>query len=178
VEFGEVLVPLQGTWDSGEILRVATQADESADTEAAERIAELLTAAEKVAEELRLPLTIVDGESTLDHVVILHVLPWSDCDAAPLSDELAARFGVKIRLLDLSRVPASRDPAPEQRDKGCGKPGCGTESGGCTSCGSGGGCSSGSCSRGSVHSADELTAHFADLRRKMEAARFVRMPLN
>ncbi|MCE9568281.1 MAG: hypothetical protein K8U57_40290, partial [Planctomycetes bacterium] len=59
---------------------------------------------------------------------------------------------------------------------GCGKPGCGTESGG--GCSTGGGCSSGSCSRGSVKSADELTAHFAELRQKMEAAGLARTPLN
>ena len=116
----------------------------------------------------------MDVELLCDGTAILHGLPWAECDATPLFEELSARFGVSVRLLDLSQIPT---PTPEPSSGGCGKPGCGSEAGGCStgSCGTGGGCSTGSCSKGSVKSADELTAYFADLRRKMEAT--TRTPL-
>src|SRR5207253_6390976 len=115
--------------------------------------------------ELGLPLTFIDAEMLLDGSAILHGLPWAECDATPLFEELSTQFGMTVRFLDLARSPiATEEPAPA----GCGKPGCGSESGGCTSC-STGGCSTGSCSKGKVKTASELTAYFADLRHKMEA---------
>jgi hypothetical protein len=178
VEFGEVLVALDGPDADGEILRAATTGDE---TEAAARDAraqELLAAATAGADARGLPLSFADVEVTLDGTAILHALPWDACDATELLEALSARFGLAVRLLDLSRASV----VPEPAEKGCGKPGCGSESGGCSTCGtgtgSGGGCSTGSCSRGSVKSADDLTAQFAELRRKMEAAGIARRPLN
>lgn len=174
VEFGEVLLALESTESEGEILRPATAGDE---TEAAAFDAcgqELLAAASESAGDL--PLAFVDVEVTLDGVAVLHALPWGECDATALLEELGRRFGLAARLLDLSRTPVPTEPAAAE--KGCGKPGCGTASGGCSSCGTGGGCSTGSCSRGSVKTADELTAYFADLRTKMEAAGIARTPLN
>jgi hypothetical protein len=127
-----------------------------------------------------LPLTFVDAELTLDDHLILHGLAWDACDATPLFAELSERFGLTVRLLDLSQTAVTKDP--KQAADGCGKPGCGTDSGGCSSCGtegeSKGGCSSGGCSRGKVKSADELTAYFADLRAKMETAGVSRTPLH
>jgi hypothetical protein len=71
---------------------------------------------------------------------------------------------------------------PKQAADGCGKQDCGSGAGGCSSCGtdgaSKGGCSTSSCSRDKVKSADELTAYFADLRQKMEAAGAARTPLH
>ena len=58
------------------------------------------------ASELGLPLAFVDVEVTLDGTAILHALPWDACDATALLDELAARFGLAVRLLDL--VPRRR----------------------------------------------------------------------
>jgi len=172
VEVGEVLVAVSDAVGSdGEVLYAA--AAEAEVEPFAPRGQELLAVAVSRAEELALPLAFVDVEVTLDGTAILHALPWDACDATALLDELAARFALAVRLLDLSRVPTGKDPAA-----GCGKPGCGSESGGCSTCGTGGGCSSGSCSRGSVKSPEELTAYFADLRQKMEAAGIVRTPLN
>lgn len=168
-ELGEVLIGVEGAGD-GDVLRVATPEDEAAASATAQ---ELLDAATDGATGYGLPLTFVDVETTLDGVAILHALPWDACDATALLDQLAARFGLAVRLLDLSRSPTAKD---EPSTGGCGKPGCGTESGG--GCSTGGGCSSGGCSRGSVKSADELTAHFAALRRQMEAAGPARTPLN
>lgn len=158
----------------GELLRVATADDEARAATFPTREAELLGRAADAAAERGLPLAFVDAELTLDDRLILHGLAWAACDATSLFEELSARFGLSVRLLDLSQTPVSRDPPPAPSAGGCGKPGCGTDAGGCSSCGTGeskGGCSSGGCSRGKVKSADELTAYFADLRRKMDAAR-------
>jgi hypothetical protein len=179
-EFGEVLVSLSDASAEGDVLRVATADDDAEEAARAARGQELLAASCAAAEDSGLPLAFVDVEVTLDGCAILHALAWDACDATALLDDLAGRFGLAVRLLDLSRAPA--EPHAEPAEKGCGKPGCGTGSGGCSSgscsSGTGGGCSSGSCSRGSVKSADELTAQFAELRRKMEAAGVVRTPLN
>ncbi len=157
----------------GELLRVATAGDEARVAASPEREAELLALAGAAAADRGLPLTFVDAELTLDDRLILHGLAWGACDATPLFAELSARFGLSVRLLDLTQTPVTRDPQPTS--EGCGKPGCGSDASGCSSCGTEGeakgGCSTGSCSRGKVKSADELSAYFADLRQKMEAAR-------
>ena len=176
IEYGEVLVsPKQISPDDGEVLRLATQDDETRTEQFAGLAQELLATAAARSSQSGLPLAFVDIEVTLDGTAILHALAWDSCDATPLLDELATRFGLAVRMLDLSRAEVAKEP------NGCGKPGCGSESGGgCSSCGtgSGGGCSTGSCSRGSVKTADELSAYFADLRGKMEEAGLVRTPLN
>lgn len=144
----------------GELLRLASPDDE---TTAVARDADGVTLL-AAASESSLPLTFLDVEVMLDgSSAVLHALPWEPCDADPLFAELSARFGMPVRMLDLSRTPVAVDPPTT-----CGKPDCG--SGNCSSCGTGGGCSTGSCSRGSVKSAAELSAYFADLRSKMEAA--------
>jgi hypothetical protein len=159
--------------DAGEILRHATLADQAA----AERCEALGSDILAAADAASLPISFVDVEVSLDGTAaILHGLPWGECDASPLFARLSDRFGLAVRFLDLSRSSTAPEP-PEPAHAGCGKPGCGSESGGCSSCDTGGGCSTGSCSRGKVKSADELTAYFADLRRKMEAEVLSRTPL-
>ncbi|MBX9580405.1 MAG: hypothetical protein K2X87_08865 [Gemmataceae bacterium] len=156
----------------GDLLRTVTEADDAATARNEELGRELLDAAAAAVADL--PLAFVDVEVMLDRAsAVLHALPWAGCDADPLLATLSDRFGLAVRLLDLSRAPTAKDP-PEPA--GCGKPGCGTTAGGCSSCGTGG-CSTGSCSRGSVKTADELTSYFADLRQKMEGAGVGRMPL-
>ena len=173
-EIGAVLAPLADRFThtavDGNLLRAAT-AEDDANAELLEaRGLELLAAADSAD----LPLAFVDVETTLDGAAILHALPWGECDASPWLAELSRRFNLAVRLLDLSRTPT---PTEEPEPAGCGKPGCGSSAGGCSSCGTGGGCSTGSCSSGKVKSAEELTAYFADLRGKMEAATAVRTPL-
>ena len=167
-EIGTILCepgPSQPDRTDGEILRLAVEAD-SADAERNESLAaEILAEAEQGIADAGLPLSLIDIELSLDgKQAILHALPWAACDATSLLELLSTRFGLAIRLLDLSRTPTVTDPS----STGCGKPGCGGESGGCGSCGPGG-CSTTSCSRGKVKSADDLTAYFAELRRNMEA---------
>jgi hypothetical protein len=154
----------------GDIPRAATPDDDDRLAHFPAREAALLAAAAAAAADRRLPLAFVDAELTLDDRLILHGLAWAACDATALFEHLSARFGLAVRLLDLSRTAVAPD-APPPAAAGCST--CGT-GGGCSSCGSGaagGGCSSGSCSRGGVKSADELSAYFADLRRRMEADR-------
>lgn len=171
LELGTVLCEPAARFDApddGDLVRRATdaEADES-------RGANLLAAAQSRVEEAGLPLALVDVEVLLDGSAVLHALPWAECDATALFEELSAGFGGPVRLLDLSRGPVT----PDEPSGGCGKPGCGSESGGCSSCGTGGGCSTGSCSKGSVKSADDLTAYFRDLRTKMEHQSNGRTPL-
>jgi hypothetical protein len=178
LEPGFVLCPsttrFQYPTQDGEVLRTVTPDDDAAAGRFTETGHVLLSAAGDAAEATGLPLTFVDVEFTLDGTAILHALPWDACDADPLLARLSERFGLPVRLLDLSRTPTAKD---EPQPVGCGKPGCGSESGGCSSCGTGGGCSTGSCSKGKVKSAGELTAYFADLRQKMEAQGVARTPL-
>ena len=160
----------------GELLRSATPDDTARAAEFGPREALLLAEANDRASERGLPLTFVDAELTLDDHLILHGLAWGACDATPLFEDLSARFGLAVRLLDLSQSPVTHDP--KEAAAGCGRPGCGSEGGGCSSCGTEkGGCSTGSCSRGKVKSAAELSAYFADLRAKMEQAAVSRTPL-
>jgi hypothetical protein len=177
-EFGTVLCEPAARFqhppdNDGDILRPAAPEDDATAERLAATGGQILAAAEAAAADL--PLAFVDVELTLDgSAAILHALPWAACDADPLLTDLSARFGLSVRLLDLSRSPVATD---EPQHVGCGKPGCGSESGGCSSCGTDGGCSTGSCSRGKVKSAGELSAYFADLRRKMEAHAAGRTPL-
>ncbi|MFM8275293.1 MAG: hypothetical protein ACKODX_23575 [Gemmata sp.] len=161
----------------GDLLRAATAEDDALAGTFPAREAALLADATAAAVSAELPLTFVDAELTLDGRLILHGLAWAACDATPLFAALSEKFGLQVRLLDLAQTAVTRDPAPPP--SGCGEPGCGSEGGGCSSCGpeSKGGCSTGSCSRGTVKTADELTAYFADLRQKMEAAGGTRTPL-
>jgi hypothetical protein len=150
-----------------EIVRSATSDDLAASERNDAFGNEILTAAEAAG----LPVSFIDSEVSLDRTgAVLHVLPFAECDASPLLAELSERFGLAVRLLDLSRAKGFTDP-PDPEKMTCGKPDCGTGSG-CSSC-STGGCSTGSCSKGSVKSAAELTAYFTELREKMH----VRTPL-
>jgi hypothetical protein len=170
-EVGTVLCPAEGRFENalaesaGTLLRVLTADDEQQRETATLLASGVLAAAERRAAEW--PVSFVDAESTIDgSLVVLHVIPFAECDLRSLLDDLAAGFRTAVTLQDLSMAKALPD-APDATDGGCGKPDCGKESGG--GCGTGGGCSTGSCSRGSVKSAEELTAYFVDLRQKMEA---------
>ena len=169
VELATVLGPVEDRFvsqfdDDGDLLRIATPDDHAAARTADELADAILNAATSDA------ATFLDCEVTLDRRgAVLHAVPWGECDLDPLLAELSDRFGLAVRVFDVSRMAVTADP-PEPKTT-CDKPDCG--SGGC---GTGGGCSSGGCSRKQVKSADELRAYFADLREKMEAAG--RMPLN
>lgn len=180
VELGTALGPVDerfaGLLDAaagGEVVRPATADDDAAAARAAALATVIVTAAERGGRAV----AFLDCEVTLDgRGAVLHAVPWEECDLDPLLAELSDRFGLAVRLMDVSRTPTLKDP-PEPKTT-CDKPDCGTGEGNCSTggCGTGGGCSTGSCSKGSVKSADELTAYFTDLRQKMEAT--ARQPLN
>jgi len=161
-ELGTVLCEAQtlGPDAAGEVVRSATDADETAARDYRGRLAAVLSDAQSLADSLSLPLQFLDGEILLDgREAILQAVHWADCDATPVFAQLSARHGMLVKLADLTA-------APKPTAKTCDA--CGEEKSGCDSCGTGGGCSSGSCSKGSVKSADDLTAYFAGLRQQME----------
>ena len=165
LELSEVLGPagMNSAARPAEMIRIATFADIST-TEQNEAYGQTILHA---AEAAGLPIAFIDVEVNLDRSgAVLHALPYDVCDASPLLAELSDRFGLAVRLLDLSRDKPVPDP-PDPEKMTCGKPDCGTGSG-CSSC-STGGCSTGSCSKGSVKSAEELTSYFRDLREKLHA---------
>ena len=117
--------------------------------------------------------TFVDAELTLDdRAHPPRRSPWDACDATPLFADLSARFGLlrpvarplphgRSRKTRSSRATAAASPTAAPAAAGARR---------AAPTAIKGGCSTGSCSRGKVKSADELTAYFADLRQKMEAA--------
>ena len=148
---------------AGEVLRTASLVDRVDADRCREQAAIILTDAQAAADQDGLPLLFLDAEILLDgSEAILQGVHWADCDATPLFAELSTRYGLAVKLADLTAAPKPTAAG------GC--PTCGAEKSGCGSCGTGGGCSTGSCSKGSVKSADELTAYFAGLRQQMEAA--------
>jgi hypothetical protein len=170
VELATALGPVEDRFTTqfdqdGTVLRLATEED-LADARTADQLADaILDAASADA------VTFLDCEVTLDRRgAVLHAVPWGACDLDQLLAELSDRFGLVVRVFDVSRMSVTTDP-PEPKAT-CDKPDCGSGGG----CGSEGGCGTGGCSRKQVKSADDLTTYFADLRRQMEAAG--RVPLN
>lgn len=156
---------------SGDIVRRLSGEDEAIERANGRKASELIRDAQFKADILGLPLAILDVEVLLnrDHA-ILHILPFAECNPAPLCDQLSMCHELKVSFLD-PRTP------PEPESNGCGKPGCGSEKGSCSDCGSGGGCSTGGCSSGKVNDAKELTDYFVQLRKQMERE-VGRMPLH
>jgi hypothetical protein len=171
------LAHLLGPAPDGELLRPATPDDLTNAEHLAGLEQALLAAADRHAAAAQISVTFLDAEVFLDGAsAVLHVLAWGDADLTPLLDAVSRELRLTVRLQDAARMPVAKD-APEPA--GCGKPGCGSESSGCSSCATKGGCGTSSCSRGHVKSADELTAYFAELRRKMNAhLASSRTPLN
>jgi hypothetical protein len=166
VELAEVLCPARPghaaflpNTSVGELLRLATPADEAAQALARARGRELLGRAAALAAELGLPLELLDAEVLLDGKhADLHHLRWAECDVRPLVGTLAREFDLYLTLTDLGGAAAA-----EEEPHGCGKEGCG--GGDCGSCGSGGGCSTCGVSGGDVQ------AYFSELRERMARGR-------
>jgi len=173
LELGEILceaTPPSAAISSGSLLRTATSDDEATAIQLKRRGFALLDDVQRLIRQRDLPLIPLDAELLLDGAQgILHVLRWDDCTLTPFLEELRQRHGLLITIQDLTK-------SEPEHEHGCGS--CGAD--GCGSCGEGGcstgGCGSGSCSRGSIHSAEELTAYFAQLREQMLAA-MPRVPL-
>jgi cell fate regulator YaaT (PSP1 superfamily) len=143
----------------GQLLRAPGVEDEARAQLVALRASELLARARQLIQSLELPMTLIDAEVLLDGAhATLQCVHWQRCDVRDLVSTLSSEFDLRIALLDLTAADEH-----EEESHGCGSCGSG---GGCGSCGSGGGC--GSC--GSAQP-EEVSAHFADLREKMEQRR-------
>jgi cell fate regulator YaaT (PSP1 superfamily) len=161
VEMGQVLRPAgerHARWmpntSVGTLLRPATSDDEEQTRRLAARAGDLLARGTQLIEEQALPVALLDAEILLDGKdAILHHVRWQECDIRELVRPLSREFDLSLSLSDLGTPPVPQD------DPGCGS--CG--SGGCGSCGEGGGC--GSCSAGRP---EDVRAHFAELRERME----------
>ena len=97
------------------------------------RPAAVRAAAGGLAEELRLPLELLDVEVLLDgEHAVLHLLRFGDCDVRPFVSARVARVRT-AHSLDGPRPAGGAEP--EEEHAGCGREGCGQEGGGCGSCG-------------------------------------------
>lgn len=150
----------------GQLLRPFGEDDARAEAGLHDRRSEIWGRASRLAEEIALPLQVLDVEVLLDgEHVVLHHLRGADCDVRPFVSTLSREFNLHVLLADLTRSGEStlHETADDHADHGCGS--CGSE-GGCGSCGSGGGCES---CKTVVPAAD--AAHFAGLREQMERQR-------
>ena len=137
IEVGQVLCPatprharyLPNT-TVGQLLRLVTAEDEQKQNQLRQRGLEVLQRAALLADQLQLPLELLDGEMLLDgeHVVLQH-LRWGECDVRPLVSTLSREFSLHVLLADLSRPAEPALAEEEEENHGCGKENCG--SGGC-----------------------------------------------
>src|SRR5262245_36743574 len=140
----------------GELLRPVSAQDEEIANGIQARAGQLIDDARDLANDVQLPLEILDVEISLDgHHVTLYHLRWAECDERPLVSALSKKYEVMVALRDLA--------LPEGATA-CGRPDCGNHGSGCTTCSSGG-CSTGC---GSKKLGKELQEYFLSLRQKME----------
>ncbi|SRR5579872_488707 len=146
----------------GQLLRRVTPDDERHLEALRDRGCLLLARGVDLADELGLPLELLDAEVLLDgEHAALHLLRVADADVRPLVATLSREFSLHIQIADLARAKEHE----EEEHHGCGREGCG-QNGGCGSCGTSGGC--GSCG---ADQAPDTTAYFAQLREQMEHRR-------
>lgn len=146
----------------GELIRLATPADNDRQAAVAATCHGALVEAEALAAAWHLPLTILDVEGLFDPpAYILHVVRYAGVELQPFVSALAERLAVPIQVQDLTADEALSTEA-----------GCGSCGSGCGSCGSGG-CSTGGCGSGCADEAPhEFEAkwheYFAELRERMD----------
>jgi cell fate regulator YaaT (PSP1 superfamily) len=152
----------------GQLLRPFGADDVRTEAQLRDRRSEVWGRASQLAEDLGLPLQVLDAEILLDgEHVVLHHLRGADCDVRPFVSTLAREFDLHVLLVDLTR---SGESAPHADEEEHAEHGCGS-GGGCGSCGSGGGCGSCSASAATVVPAPPDAAYFAGLREQMERQR-------
>src|SRR5262249_53946807 len=117
----------------GQLLRGLTPDDQQTLDTMRERGRRLCERAAALADELALPLAVLDAEVLLDgEHAALHLLRTGEDDVRPLVSTLSREFELHIQIADLAHA------AEEEEHHGCGREGCGSEGGGCGSCGTGG----------------------------------------
>src|SRR5579883_730481 len=140
----------------GQLLRPFAEDDARTEAGLRDRRPAIRGRASQLAEEIGLPLQVLDVEILLDgEHAVLHLLRGADCDVRPFVSTLSREFDLHVLLADLTRPgeAALHEAEEEHAEHGCGS--CGSD-GGCGSCGSGG---CGSC--GTVVPAAADAAHFA-----------------
>ena len=142
----------------GTLLRPATPEDDRAAERLSERGRDVFEEARRRAEELGLPLEIIDAEVLLGEHAVLHFVRWDECDLRELVSGLSRQFSLHVLLEDLTRPAVPVSAEAEHGCGSCGSGGCG--SGGCESCGS---------------KTEDARVHFAELREQM--VRHNRTPL-
>jgi hypothetical protein len=145
----------------GQLIRRFEPADARALAGLRDRAAAVWRRACQLADQMGLPLEVLDAETLLDgEHVVLHQLSGSDCDVRPFVSTLSREFSLHILLDDLT--PAGQE-LHEHDEASCGS--------GCGSCGKDGGC--GSCGHGcnSCGSKAADANRFAALRAQMEQQR-------
>jgi hypothetical protein len=163
LELGVVLCPAQAEHEPflsrtarGELLRTVTEEDDRQAEQARLLGQQLFEDAGRLADELELPLVILDIEVLLEgQQAIVHHLRQMDCDYRPLVSALSKKYDVHILMSNLTM--------PKEEVVGCGEPNCGQLTGGCQSCGSGG-CDT--CGKGAKK--EDVAAHLLALRKVME----------
>jgi cell fate regulator YaaT (PSP1 superfamily) len=162
LELGVVMCPAQpehapflSRTALGDLLRHVTEDDQKQAEQARLVSQRLFRDAAGLADELELPLVILDVEVLLEaQQAIIHHLRERDCDYRPLVSTLSKRHDIHVAM---SNLALPKEPI------GCGEPNCGQLTGGCQSCGSGG-CDT--CGKGVKK--EDVTAHLLALRQMME----------
>jgi cell fate regulator YaaT (PSP1 superfamily) len=154
----------------GDVLRLATDADEQESSFAAAEPADIFDLARQLASDLHLPLEIIDTETIADpRTLIVHYLGMDEFDPRPFVSALARQFDCYVELLDLTAPHAKN--GTQNACSSCGREegGCGEGAGGgCGSCGTAGGCGSGCSAANGATFERDWQAYFAELRAKME----------
>jgi hypothetical protein len=165
LEIGVVLCPatprharLLPTAPVGQLLRIATAADEQTAEQMRQRSQCLFEDGSRLAGQLGLPLQVLDVDLSLDgRKGIIHFVGEANCGLDSFAATLAGRHNLFLLMHNLALA------MPEEEAGGCGEPNCGRGHGGCTSCGTAGGCATG-CGTGKA----DMKDYFAHLRAKME----------
>ncbi len=173
LEVGEVLresAPAHATFlpntSVGQLVRLLTPTDEDTAARSAGRGQAVFARATHVAQDLALPLEVIDAEVLFDGAHgVLHLLRWEACDIRELVSTLSREFELHVAVADLS-APGASLHEEEEEHAGCGKENCGSGEGGCSSCGTGGGCNTCGTSK-----PEEVQEYFAGLRDQMEERR-------
>src|SRR6185437_2910204 len=144
----------------GALLRRLSAEDERTALDMRARGQQLFERGRRLADEMELPLELLDVEMLLDGKhAMLHHLRWADADVRPFVSALSREFELHLALVDLSQPREAANHEGEETHEGCGRPGCGEE-------GSGAGC--GTCGQATTPKTD---THFAQLREQMERGR-------
>ena len=87
----------------GELVRPSTPEDERQAHAHARRAGEVMTRAERLINELALPLALLDVEILFDGKnAVLHLVRWQECDVRDLVRPLSSEFDLVIVLADLA----------------------------------------------------------------------------